>query len=73
MEVVQFRLLATYGKPVAVGHLGTVTLSEPNEDGEIMVDFVLRRRGSRYLGLDFPPVLDKRRRKPQNDQNLSGG
>lgn len=68
MECVSIKTYAQPGRPASVGHLGTVIVT-PQENGEILVEFTLSRKGARRLGLNHPPVLDKRRRKEQTDEN----
>lgn len=66
MDVVSIRTFATFGKPTAVGHLGTVILSPPNADGEILVEFTLRRKGMRELRQPGYRKLDEPKRKGHN-------
>lgn len=69
MECVSITVFATPGQPAAVGHLGTVFVSPPNADGEIKLEFTLRRKGMRHLQhpgyrkLDGPRKSGKTKRK----------
>lgn len=68
MEVVKISVYVQPGKPAAVGHVGTVVVT-PAKDGEFLVEFTLRRKGARRLGLSCIPKLDKRKRKRNTDRN----
>lgn len=42
MEVL--KIYATPGKPIALGHLGTIVAEPPNSHGEIPITFTVSRR-----------------------------
>lgn len=68
MDCVALKTFAKFGKPTAVGHIGTVIVSPPNQDGEVLVEFTLRRKGMRQLNHPDYRVLDGRKRKRNTDR-----
>lgn len=68
MDVIEINVWAKPGKPAAVGHIGTLVLSEkPNESGEYLAKFTLRRRARKRLGQsDQPKMIDRNKRKRQD-------
>lgn len=63
MDVVEIAVMARPGRPAAVGRLGTVVVSPPNADGEVLVRFTLSRRlAKKWLRkgeFDKPRKVDK--------------
>lgn len=49
MDVIELAVVVRPGKPAAVGHLGTVVVSPPDGDGEMLVRFVLSRKMAKKM------------------------
>ncbi len=57
MDVTPTEVWATPGKPIAVGHLGTVLVGRTNARGEILVAFTPSRRLAKKLARRGKPRL----------------
>jgi hypothetical protein len=69
MEAIEISGVVNPGKPASVGHLGTLTLEEPNEHGEIPWKFRLNRRFAKKVhGYGRHGILN---RGELNDNNAS--
>lgn len=70
MDVVSVKTYARFGKPAAVGKIGTVIVHPPNGDGEILLEFTLRRKGMRLLKHPDYRKLDSPKKKVYPDHEI---